>query len=262
MAKVPAKCTQCGANIEIDDAADAGICPYCGTAFVTQKAINNYNTYVTAHITVDGKDADEMFGLVGAAKLNEAKEKCRRLQAAGMRTELVDEAEKIMKEYPDEPAGYAYAMTGFDEYAAYGTERYAGMLNARASHALLWQPLTPHYVHPLTICYEPLVKLTNASPSAKAEYAGVLERVRAIISDYDALMIKKLSKAVVMWAVRAGAFLLLALAGFVLYLTVNPFFIALTAGFGVMGVVFLLFMSLRIKQARTYTRTAPPNNKR
>ncbi|MDR1094303.1 MAG: leucine-rich repeat protein, partial [Clostridiales bacterium] len=38
-----AKCTNCGANIEIDAAKDAGICPHCGTAFVSEKVIKNYN---------------------------------------------------------------------------------------------------------------------------------------------------------------------------------------------------------------------------
>lgn len=43
MALVPAICTQCGARIEVDGTHDAGICKYCGTAFVIEKAINNYN---------------------------------------------------------------------------------------------------------------------------------------------------------------------------------------------------------------------------
>ncbi|MBD5445534.1 MAG: leucine-rich repeat domain-containing protein [Lachnospiraceae bacterium] len=43
MPLVAAKCTQCGASIEVDDTKEAGICKYCGTAFVTEKAINNYN---------------------------------------------------------------------------------------------------------------------------------------------------------------------------------------------------------------------------
>lgn len=46
MSLVPAKCTQCGANIEINDTMDAGICPFCNTAFVTEKAIKNYITNV------------------------------------------------------------------------------------------------------------------------------------------------------------------------------------------------------------------------
>ena len=40
----PAICTQCGANIEVDETREAGICTHCGTAFITEKAINNYNT--------------------------------------------------------------------------------------------------------------------------------------------------------------------------------------------------------------------------
>lgn len=51
MPLVPAKCPQCGANIEIDDSKDAGICEYCGTAFITEKAINNY--YTTNHINAN-----------------------------------------------------------------------------------------------------------------------------------------------------------------------------------------------------------------
>ena len=44
MGLVAAKCTQCGANIEVDDSREAGICPHCGTPFITEKTINNYNT--------------------------------------------------------------------------------------------------------------------------------------------------------------------------------------------------------------------------
>ena len=51
MPLVAAKCTQCGANIEVDDTKEAGICKYCGTAFITEKAINNYNTYITNNNT-------------------------------------------------------------------------------------------------------------------------------------------------------------------------------------------------------------------
>ncbi len=44
MPLVPAKCTQCGANLQIDPANEATICPSCNTPFITEKAINNYNT--------------------------------------------------------------------------------------------------------------------------------------------------------------------------------------------------------------------------
>ena len=44
MALVPARCTQCGANITVDESKEAGICENCGTAFITEKAIHNYVT--------------------------------------------------------------------------------------------------------------------------------------------------------------------------------------------------------------------------
>lgn len=50
MALVPAICTQCGAQIEVDDTHEAGICKFCGTAFITEKAINNYVINNTIHV--------------------------------------------------------------------------------------------------------------------------------------------------------------------------------------------------------------------
>ena len=63
MSLVAAKCTECGANIQVDDRKDASICEHCKTAFITQKAINNYtsNLYVTQNITkhIYGKEQKE-----------------------------------------------------------------------------------------------------------------------------------------------------------------------------------------------------------
>lgn len=38
-----AKCPACGASVQVDPSQDAANCSYCGTAFVVEKAINNYN---------------------------------------------------------------------------------------------------------------------------------------------------------------------------------------------------------------------------
>lgn len=63
MALVPAKCTNCGGQIDVDDSKEAGICKHCGTAFITEKAINNYTTTynVTNNVTkiINGKEVDE-----------------------------------------------------------------------------------------------------------------------------------------------------------------------------------------------------------
>jgi len=47
MGLVPAICTQCGASIEVNASQEAGICPNCNTAFVTEKVIANINISTT-----------------------------------------------------------------------------------------------------------------------------------------------------------------------------------------------------------------------
>lgn len=52
MAMVAAKCTECGAALNVDESKEAGICPYCNTAFITEKVIHNH---VTNNVTNIGK---------------------------------------------------------------------------------------------------------------------------------------------------------------------------------------------------------------
>ena len=56
MPLVQAKCTNCGANLEINNTLDAAVCPYCGAAFIVEKAINNYNN-TTNHINAGSVNA-------------------------------------------------------------------------------------------------------------------------------------------------------------------------------------------------------------
>ena len=44
MALVNAICTNCGGTLKVDNTTDALICSYCNSPFITEKAINNYNT--------------------------------------------------------------------------------------------------------------------------------------------------------------------------------------------------------------------------
>ena len=41
---VNAKCTNCGAPLEVDNTKKAAICPYCGDAYIVEDAINNFTT--------------------------------------------------------------------------------------------------------------------------------------------------------------------------------------------------------------------------
>ena len=69
---VPAVCTQCGANLEVDPNQEAAVCKYCNTPFIVEKAIQNYNIQ---HATIEHADnvtintkstAESFFGFLGA----------------------------------------------------------------------------------------------------------------------------------------------------------------------------------------------------
>jgi predicted RNA-binding Zn-ribbon protein involved in translation (DUF1610 family) len=61
----PAKCTNCGAVLPVDSARDAWVCGYCGTPFVVEKAIQQFN--ITNNISagvinvLGGETADVLY---------------------------------------------------------------------------------------------------------------------------------------------------------------------------------------------------------
>ena len=68
MAKVNAKCTNCGEIILIESKKDANICPHCNSAFITEKAIKLYKK-----MPVEGEKASakvkRFFKMFGSALL-------------------------------------------------------------------------------------------------------------------------------------------------------------------------------------------------
>ena len=87
MSLVAAKCTQCGANIEVNNETEAAICPSCHTPFITEKAINNYitnnNTFSTTNVTKNTSIntetvymADEREFVIVAGELREYRGEC------------------------------------------------------------------------------------------------------------------------------------------------------------------------------------------
>ena len=124
MAFVAAKCTECGASIEVDDSKDAGICRNCGTAFVTQKAIHNYNTFVTQNIVLDENLKSELFSNSNFMSLKAAEEQCKKLYEIKDLSALFDFASKMTKKWPTFYLGYLYAAKSYQIYTAYNTPEY------------------------------------------------------------------------------------------------------------------------------------------
>ena len=81
MPLVPAVCTQCGAPIEVDNAKEAGICPHCGTAFITEKAINNY---ITQHVSSTSVNQTIVKNIYGSEKTEAEEYVARGLSFLGL----------------------------------------------------------------------------------------------------------------------------------------------------------------------------------
>lgn len=98
MALVPAKCTQCGGNITVDNQKDAAICPFCGTPYIVEQAINNYNITNNNHIHAnvvnivnqngDGDTADSLY------------KTCLECCKKGMYAEMAPAYAKFERKYP------------------------------------------------------------------------------------------------------------------------------------------------------------------
>ena len=91
-----AKCTACGANLEVDNAKDAAICPFCGSAYVVEKAINHYyttNNINAATVNVLGASADALF------------KDAETFEALGAFDDASKKYMQMMEEFPADPRG-------------------------------------------------------------------------------------------------------------------------------------------------------------
>ena len=59
---VPAKCPQCGADIEVDTTHEAGICKNCGAPFVTEKVLKSQNIFITNNNDFSGASINIVSG--------------------------------------------------------------------------------------------------------------------------------------------------------------------------------------------------------
>ena len=50
---VPGTCTNCGASLQVDPSLQAAICPSCGTPYIVQQAINNFNIHSSGNISIE-----------------------------------------------------------------------------------------------------------------------------------------------------------------------------------------------------------------
>ncbi len=57
---VEAKCTNCGANLQVDDRQKAAICPFCNSAYIVEKAIQNFLINMNGNLNVQNATINVM----------------------------------------------------------------------------------------------------------------------------------------------------------------------------------------------------------
>ncbi len=72
---VPAKCTNCGASLTVDNTKEAAVCEFCGTPFIVEKAIanitmngNNTVNIESAVINIQGGNSPSLSNLLKRAE--------------------------------------------------------------------------------------------------------------------------------------------------------------------------------------------------
>lgn len=109
MPLVNAKCTNCGGTLTVDASKDAAICDFCGSPFIVEKAIQNYNYHITNNITAQNVI------ITGKGEM----EKERLLQNAKTQLDFKDYAtarsifQEVSTDYPDDYRAW-YGMASID----------------------------------------------------------------------------------------------------------------------------------------------------
>lgn len=49
---VPAKCTNCGGQLTVNENQKSAICPFCNSSFIVEQAINNYNVQINGNMSI------------------------------------------------------------------------------------------------------------------------------------------------------------------------------------------------------------------
>ncbi|MGN0495929.1 MAG: ribosomal protein L7/L12 [Lachnospiraceae bacterium] len=75
---VSAKCTSCGANLEVDSNKESAICPYCNSAYIVEQAINNFTVTMNGNLNVGSATIN-----VTGANLNNLLQRAKKFEDEG-----------------------------------------------------------------------------------------------------------------------------------------------------------------------------------
>lgn len=193
MSIVAAMCSQCGANISVDNAKDAGICEHCGTAFVTEKIIHQYNTIINNHLVVD--DSVDMSILSGKAQKDAEDNIGRAYQIKDMECFKKLTADYVDK-YPMSYLGYKYSIMVFSAYNQFKSDKYDEYLHNYAEFKII-EGMSKHAIE--LHYYNMLDRMNSEEMESNAEF---IRTVEIILKDYDRVIAQLSQKSIRKTAVK------------------------------------------------------------
>lgn len=200
MPLVPAKCPSCGGDMQIDNSRKEAFCPYCGSKFLVESAVNYYNTKNEYHIEHAEFKVEDPNGL--EAKLKNAETYLVKLKD-------YSSAEKLYLDITDEFAsdwrgwwglarakshdfigldasGSIYRGNARESFRAYLLQRYAKLftnlpyIDFAVKNALAFapeekcaemQPIWDAYEKKAKKCYEKIYKIKELASVIRDKYA-------------------------------------------------------------------------------------------
>ena len=104
MAFIAARCTQCGAYIQVDDNKEAGVCNNCGMAYITEKVIKNFNTYVTNNYNIQNAALNNV--QYAGYNINDGIKRCEAFMKINDTSKAINVANEIIEKVPDSYQGH------------------------------------------------------------------------------------------------------------------------------------------------------------
>ena len=178
---VPAKCTNCGASLNVDPSQSAAVCPYCNSAYVVEKAINEYNVSIEGNLTVNGATIN-----INGKNINNLLERAEQYAREGD----FDKGLQYFNEVLDMDVNSLEAMKGIhkikevlNDYVFMSETTSAGKLELKKDRLIFTNSISPQLYELSRIFSLDIKKGLFSGKSLQFTYSGIPQRQVSIATE-------------------------------------------------------------------------------
>ena len=173
---VPAKCTNCGASLNVDPGQTAAVCPFCNSAYIVEKAIQDYRISVSGNVMINGSNIS-----INGKNIDNLLERANQYA----RTGDFDEALKFFNEVLDSDINSEAAQKGIqkikiilNDYVYLRENTNKGLLELKKGRLILNAGISPQLFELEKIYGLSIVKrgLFSSEKSLQFTYSGIPEQ--------------------------------------------------------------------------------------